>query len=396
MSAYNHQQVVDESRAIFRDRHGRKPRFIVSAPGRVNLIGEHVDYNDGFVMPLAIERRVVIAADVIEGNSAASIWSSYTRESVELLMDAGSPGVKGWSSYVQGVLAGFLGRGAKIPGFEAVIHSDIPAGGGLSSSAALEVATATLIEALTDEAIPPVEKALLCQRAEHEFAGVPCGFMDQFASIFGREGRLVMIDCRSRDFDYIRLGEECGSILITDSRVSHDLKDGAYARRREECRQAAQSLDVESLRDADLGLLESKRSVLPELIFKRARHVITETQRTCDLAEALKSRDVESVGRLMYESHASLRDDYEVSCSEIDFLVELSHEMGRDSGVIGTRITGGGFGGCCVSLVETDAVDEVSGRIASAYRKKTGIVPAQFVTRPAMGAEILLSPQTTT
>ena len=394
MPSYSRTKVHHEAVALFQDQFGRKPQFVVSAPGRVNLMGEHVDYNDGFVMPLAIERRIIIAADLDPGCETAEIWSSFAHERASLRIDKIPCPQKGWKNYIHGVIACFLQRELRVPGFSAVVHSDLPTGGGLSSSAALEVATATLIEAITDTPIPPVEKALLCQKAENEFAGVPCGFMDQFTSIFGREDRLVMIDCRSQEINYIPMDEECGTILITDSKVSHDLKDGAYARRRQDCVDAARSLGVASLRDASIDLLHDRQSRMSPTVIRRARHVISEIQRTQTMATAIESCDIEAIGRLMYDGHASLRDDYEVSCPEVDFLVELSQNLGPGAGIIGTRMTGGGFGGCCVSLVHADAVDEVSQRLAREYHSKTGITPAQFVTRPAMGAEVLTTPQT--
>jgi galactokinase len=380
----------------FRQRFGGDPQWIVAAPGRVNIIGEHVDYNDGFVLPMAIDRYCVIAA---AGNTAdeASIYSAATNEEVRLPLAptaaAGSASASRnrghWSNYVAGVIAGCSAVSLKPGGFSAVIESDVPVGGGLSSSAALEVATATLLEAMTGVSLAPVAKALLCQRAEHEFAGVPCGIMDQFASVMCQADHLMLLDCRSQQSEQIPFSDPIVTVLIINTNVKHELSGGEYAERRGQCESAARKLNVASLRDATLGQLESNRSKLSDAEFRRARHIIGEIARTIDASAGIKAGRWPEVGQLMYASHDSLRDDFEVSCGELDLLVDLARNLGPSGGVIGSRMTGGGFGGCTVSLVETSKVDEIGQQLSRAYRIKTRIEPSILISRPAGGAHIV-------
>jgi galactokinase len=273
-----------------------------------------------------------------------------------------------------------------LPAFQAVIHSAVPSGGGLSSSAALEVATATLVEAITGTQFPPADKALLCQRAEHEYAGVPCGIMDQFASVMCQADCLMLLDCRSQQVEQIPLADPGVTVLVINSNVKHELTGGEYAERRAQCEAAAEKLGVPTLRDATLEMLAARQAALSEVEFRRARHVITEIDRTTRAAAAIKSGDWPLAGNLMYQSHDSLRDDFEVSCPELDLLVELARETGPVRGMIGSRMTGGGFGGCTVSLVETSRVEEIAERLASNYEKQSGLFPTLLTTRPARGA----------
>jgi len=371
-------------------RYGRELRWIAAAPGRVNLIGEHIDYSNGFVLPMAIDRYCVIAAGEVPSEHA-TVFSVATDEETSISLTEPrrhqTPGH--WSNYVAGVIAGCLAREMRPPGFQAVIESSVPVGGGLSSSASLEVATATLFEAMTGKTLEPVEKALLCQKAEHEFAGVPCGIMDQFASVLCRADHLMVLDCRSQHVEHIPLADPNVTVLIVNTNVKHELSGGEYAERRGQCESAARKLGVASLRDAKLSELESSRDKLTESEFHRARHAISEIERSAAAASALKAGEWPLVGRLMYASHDSLRDDYAVSCSELDLLVELARELGSAGGVIGSRMTGGGFGGCTVSLVETERVDEVARHLATAYRARTGIEPSVLTSRPARGAYVV-------
>lgn len=374
----------------FQKRHRREPRWIVAAPGRVNLIGEHTDYNDGYVLPVAIERYCVIAAGETGGNDA-TFFSVATEEEVSTPLDAaGTSATAGhWSSYVTGVIAECMARKLRPCGFTAVIESSVPYGGGLSSSASLEVATATLVEAITGTTIHPVEKALLCQRAEHRYAGVPCGIMDQFASVLGREAHLMLLDCRSQSVQQVPFRDPDITILITNTKVKHELSGSEYAKRRAECESAARKLGAISLREVSLDQLEAQGAKLTSTELRRASHVASEIARTIEAAEAVKERDWPHVGQLMYASHDSLRDDYEVSCRELDLLVELAREIGRSGGVYGARMTGGGFGGCAVSLVRSDRVEDISRKITSGYEAETGIKPAMLTSRPARGAHIV-------
>jgi len=383
------QQRVD---AVFRDRFGRSPVVAAAAPGRVNLIGEHVDYCGGFVLPMAIERETLIVAaprPVAGGAPVARVHSTAFQETVELpLVPGGGVPVEapGWSRYGAGVIAGFLDRGATIPPFDAVVDSTVPLGGGLSSSASLEVATATLLAALAGHAIKAMDLALLCQRAEHNFAGVPCGVMDQCASALCTRDHLLLLDCRSLDSVQVPFHRPDLLVLVTNSNVRHSLDDGGYAARRADCERAAAILGVASLREATAARVDAARGALGEICFRRARHVVTEIARTQAAATALTHGRWDALGALMAESHASLRDDFEVSCPELDLLVELA---ANERGVIGTRMTGGGFGGCTVTLVEAARAEAVMTAVRRGYRLETGRDCTPFTTRPAAGARLL-------
>jgi galactokinase len=383
------QQRVD---AVFRDCFGRPPVLAAAAPGRVNLIGEHVDYCGGFVLPMAIERETLIVAaprPVAGGAPVARVHSTAFHETVELpLVPGGGPTARspGWSRYVAGVIAGFLDRGAMIPSFDAVVDSTVPLGGGLSSSASLEVAMATLLAALADHTIAPLDLAIVCQRAEHEFAGVPCGVMDQCASALAKHDHLLLLDCRSLDVVQVPFARPDLTVLVTNSNVRHALDDGGYAARRADCERAAAILGVASLRKATLVQVEASRGELGDRGFRRARHVVTEIARTQAAATAITHGRWSEMGALMAESHASLRDDFEVSCPELDLLVELAT---REPGVIGTRMTGGGFGGCTVTVVEAARAEAVMATVTRGYRLATGRECTPFTTRPAAGARLL-------
>ena len=369
---------------------GRPPRWIAAAPGRVNVIGEHTDYNDGFVLPMAIERYTIVAAAPSESKRIQLRSSTGDQPSGVDLSQPLKPAPKGtWSNYPVGVIAGFVARGLNPGGFDAFIHSTVPLGGGLSSSAALEVATATLLEIITGKALDPVDKALLCQKAEHEYAGVPCGIMDQFISVMGKQDHLLLLDCRSRKPELVPMSDPSVALLITNTNVKHELTGGEYAKRRAQCEEAAKILGVPSLRDATADALERARSRMDAVVYRRARHVIGEIERTVHAAEGVRASNWPTVGQLMYASHASLRDDYEVSCAELDAVVEIAQKIGIKGGVYGCRMTGGGFGGCTVALVQADAVDAISKEIASQYERRTKIKPTLFVSRPAAGATVL-------
>lgn len=373
----------------FKKKYGRPPRWIVAAPGRVNIIGEHTDYNDGFVLPMAIDRYTVMAADS-SSTSEISIYNSCTNETVHI--DISIPVTRNdpkWLNYVRGIVAGFQDRGIKIPALDVALFSTVPLGGGLSSSAALEVSTATLLEAVTGTQIDPVEKALLCQKAEQEFVGVPCGIMDQFISIMGREDNLLLMDCRAHETQLVPMSDRSMALLIINTNVKHELNDGEYAARRAQCETAAKILGIPSLRDATTDALGLAKNRMDGVVFRRVRHVIGEIERTVNAAEALRNSNWPTAGQLMYASHSSLRDDYGVSCDELDTVVEIAKSIGINGGVYGCRMTGGGFGGCCVALVKADAVETISKTIATEYKKKTGIEATIFSSHPAAGAMVI-------
>ena len=374
---------------LFSRCFGHEPRWLVAAPGRVNLIGEHTDYNDGFVLPMAIERHIVIAGDTNSSHEVTLHSMTPGETATFSLRPKVQPGAPAWSNYVRGVIAGFQERPKRLLGFDAVIASNLPYGGGLASSAALEVAAATLLEAMTGQALDPIKKALLCQQAEHQFAGVPCGIMDQFTSILGQPDRALLLDCRSHTTTPVALTNPDVTVLIINTNVRHKLAESEYAKRRAQCETAAKVLKVPALRDATLEALSAAESTLEPVVFRRARHVITENARTCQAARAFQTSDWAALGQLMQASHDSLRDDYEVSCPELDVVVKLTRETGEPGGVIGSRMTGGGFGGCVVSLVRTEAVQQMTRSLDAAYEKKTGQQATIFSSRPAAGARVL-------
>ena len=394
--------LLAETKKIFAEKFGTEPEILVAAPGRVNLIGEHTDYNGGYVFPMAIERYTIIAASRTNADKA-TIWTNNCgRKAVSRA--AGEFAVRGeiepddagdWTSYVQGTIACALEKGAKIEGaFNAVINSNVPLGGGLSSSASLEVAVATLMEELSGHKFGKEEKSLLCQKAEHVFAHMACGIMDQFISALGQKDCAMLLDCRSQVPEMVPMSDPSVSVLITNSNVKHQLSGSEYPERRKDCEKVAKLLGHELLRDVTMDeLLASQDKILAEddgeRLFKRARHAVGEDGRTLKMKEALISGDWATVGAQMYASHESLRDDYEVSCKEIDALVEIARKIGPEGGVIGSRITGGGFGGCTVSLVKTDKADEIAATIAREYKSQIGKDATIFVTRPAQGARVL-------
>ena len=385
------QDLASHVAAEFEKLYGRPPRWIAAAPGRVNIIGEHTDYNDGFVLPMAIEYYSVMAADrPVDGREVITLRSTLEAEvaTIDLTRPVRLAAPK-WGNYPRGVVAGFLERGIQPGGLDVLLHSTVPLGSGLSSSAALEVCTATLLEAVTGTTLDPVEKALLCQKAEHDFAGVPCGIMDQFISALGREGHLLLLDCRTRTTELVPMSDPSVALLIINTNVKHELSGGEYAERRAQCEEAARNLGVESLRDVTVVQLEAGKSKMSETVYRRARHVIGEIGRTVHAAGSVRQSDWPAVGQLMYASHAALRDDYEVSCEELDVVVEIAEAIGEQGGVYGCRMTGGGFGGCCVALVKASAVEDISKKIAADYKARTGIAATIFASRPAAGATVV-------
>jgi galactokinase len=374
----------------FQRTYARPPYWIANAPGRVNLIGEFTDYNDGFVLPMAIEQRTAIAASP-NASSHIVIRSEAAPEPVNIdLTKPITPDTRGsWTNYPKGIVARFLDAGYKVRGFDAVVYSNVPIGAGLSSSAALEVATATLLEAVCDVELEPIAKALLCQKAEHTFAGVPCGIMDPFIATLAREGEALLLDCRSQERHWIPLKDPAITVLVINTNVKHHLATSAYAQRRQECLAAARALDSPSLREASLERLTQHASDMDPVIFRRARHVITEISRTLQAARCIREHEWVELGQLLDASHNSLRDDFEVSCRELDAVVELAHKIGRRGGVLGCRMTGGGFGGCAVALIEAAQQESIIETISRGYRDWTGIEATLFPSRPAAGAELI-------
>ncbi|NXF30222.1 GALK1 Galactokinase, partial [Nyctibius bracteatus] len=357
------------------------------APGRVNLIGEHTDYNGGFVLPMALQLGTVLVGSPTQDGTISILTTSAEADEPHRVQFPAprpgsplSPGQPRWANYIKGVIQHY--RGGPVPGFTAVVASDIPLGGGLSSSASLEVATYTFLQQLCPDDGDMVAKALACQKAEHTFASMPCGIMDQFISVMGKEGHALLIDCRSLETVLVPLTDASLAILITNSNVRHMLTGSEYPTRRRQCEEAAAALGKASLRDATMAELEAARSRLGEEVYRRARHVIGEIARTAQAAQALRDRDYRMFGRLMVESHNSLRDDYEVSCPELDELVVAALEV---DGVYGSRMTGGGFGGCTVTLLEAGAAERAQHHIQEKYSGTATF----YLTKPSAGAKVL-------
>ncbi|KAK4531485.1 hypothetical protein CCYA_CCYA08G2342 [Cyanidiococcus yangmingshanensis] len=390
--------------ALYRESfpNSGEPTIAAAAPGRVNLIGEHTDYNEGFVLPMALSNRET----VFVGNSfvdsglgnlprARVVSELRPQEPAEFVLRDLSPegGFSGpaWANYIRGMVAQFLERGVRVPSFDAVIVSEVPLGGGVSSSAALEMACAVFLQEITGLALSAVDRARMGQRVEHVYAGVPSGIMDQFISSAGVAGSALLIDCRTMDTRAIPLDDPDMVIVVVNSNVKHSLADGEYGRRRKACEQAAATMGVASLRDATREQLESCRASgalgAPEdKIYERALHVIEENHRVLEAVKALEERNYTRFGKLMYESHESLRSNYEVSCKEIDILVEIAREV---PGVYGSRLTGGGFGGCTVTLVRADSVQSLLKHVELLYLERAGRSPTCFVSQPGAGARPL-------
>jgi galactokinase len=368
------------------------PVTVGRAPGRVNLIGEHTDYNDGYVFPIALDFRMEMAAR-LRTDGLVRLYSIDYRQQVEfpLNLPIAYDSSYQWSNYVRGVFSVLLDAGISLRGADIVFQGDIPQGAGLSSSAALEVVTAIVLQKLNGFSKTPQELALLCQRAENKFVGMNCGIMDQFISMMGRQNHALFLDCRSLEYRQTPLELGNNRIIICQSGVKHNLVESEYNKRRSECEQGVAILakkhpGIRALRDATLHQLAACKNEMNEVVYKRCHHVIAENDRVLESVNVLTQRDLVSFGRLMNASHDSLRDLYEVSCPEIDELVNLARSV---PGVLGARITGGGFGGCTVNLVNIDSCQRFIEVIKVAYRQKTGIDPIFYSSKAAEGARVL-------
>jgi len=383
---------ADRARAAaseFIRRYGASPR-VSAAPGRVNLIGEHTDYNDGYVMPAALEFSTMVAASPRPGR-ILRVYSSSIDEERQFHLDAAEPSRRGdWSDYVFGVAAILEKSGRRLRGADLVVTSDVPMGAGLSSSAALEVATAHALLAASDLPFDPVEAAKISQRAENEFVGMRCGIMDQYIAARGVAGHALLIDCRTLEARNVALAPNL-RLLITDSRVRHQHAGGEYNARREACEEGVRRLRpflgaITALRDVTFEQLEAHKDALSDLVYRRCRHIVTENERVLEAERALAERDFAAAGRAMNASHVHMRDDFEITSPEVDYLADFAQGL---PGVWGSRMTGGGFGGCTVTLVEADAVDSAAERIVEAYRETFRLDANVFVCTPSQGAHFV-------
>jgi galactokinase len=388
-------QLQAQFNAVFGDvapsTSGRPRRVrIIRAPGRVNLIGEHTDYNDGFVFPMAIEPEVLVACRRRDDAVVRITSTVFAGDVVEIsLQQPIKPGEPTWANYSRGVVAELLAAGVPLGGADLLIANTLPVGGGLSSSAAIEVGTALALLLITGtEDMDRGRLALLCQKAEHEFAGVPVGIMDQTAVAASKAGHAMLLDCRDYSKRFIAIDPRDLRVVVANTMVKHELSGGEYAKRRAECEQGVAAIkklrpEVKALRDVTMSQLDQVKADVSEVVYRRCRHVIGENLRTTEAAGKLARQAYEEVGELMRQSHQSLRDDYEVSCRELDFMVE---EAGKVKGVYGARMTGGGFGGCIVALVQPRAVESLIVRLKQVYEPKFGIEPSVFATTATAGA----------
>ena len=386
MSNYNpSMELVQELGRRFHARFGVASRFF-RAPGRVNLIGEHTDYNEGFVMPAAIQFYCWVAASAREDRKLV-VHSENLNETVTVDLNDARPSGN-WSDYVVGAAVVPDRDGSRLRGANLLIHSDVPIGSGLSSSAAVEVSVALALLSLSGHTVDRKQLALWCQKAENEFVGMRCGIMDQFISSHGEAEHAVMLDCRSLDCKMLPL-QTTTELVICNTMVKHKLAGGEYNIRRQQCEEGVNKLStvmpgVKALRDVSSEQLERYRDLLDPITYRRCRHVVTEDERVQQAASAVQSGDMACFGKLMNASHESLRNDYEVSCAELDKMVELAR---KQTGVLGSRMTGGGFGGCTVNLVQTQDSAAFREKVATAYQRETGIIPEIYICRASQGAE---------
>lgn len=386
-------QRIAEIENKFQELFGSVPEFVVRAPGRVNLIGEHTDYNDGFVFPAAIERDVVMAGSRRSDRQVRAYALNFNQSSTFPVDDV-TPVTEGrekWSNYLRAMACIFQKEGLERTGVNLVVQGEVPLGSGLSSSAAMLVAAGLAFSTASGEKIDPKKLALMAQRGEREFVGVNVGIMDQFISALGQKDHALLIDTRSLDFEAVPLPKSGVSIVIANTNKQRGLVDSEYNTRRAECERAVALLKevlpgITALRDVSVADFDKYAERLPETTRKRARHVITEDARTLESVKALKSGDIARFGQLMNASHESLKDDYEVSCPELDAMVAAARAV---HGVFGSRMTGAGFGGCTVSLVADSAVETFQQEVPAKYKEATGLEAAIYVTTAAQGAERL-------
>lgn len=361
----------------FRTLFGHDGDFFASA-GRINLIGEHTDYNGGYVFPGAIDKGIMAEIE-LNGSDRVHAYSLDLDEYVEFGLKEEDAPSQSWARYIFGVCREIIKRGGQIGGFNTVFSGDVPLGAGMSSSAALESTFAFALNFLYDLGIDKFELARIGQATEHNYCGVKCGIMDQFASIFGRKGNLMRLDCKTMEYKYYPFDPKGYRLVLLDSVVKHELASSAYNKRRESCERAAAAIrhnhpEVEFLRDARKEWLEEVRTVISEEDYRRAEYVIGEVQRVLDVCDALERGDYETVGKKMYETHYGMSRLYEVSCEELDFL----NDIAKECGVTGSRVMGGGFGGCTINLVKNELHDEFIARAIEAFKEKFGHEPKVY------------------
>jgi galactokinase len=373
----------------FKELYKETP-LIVRSPGRVNLIGEHTDYNMGFVLPAAIDKAIYFAIAPRSDNEC-KVFALDMNDQFDFEINKLNKSEKGWPNYLMGVVEQLNNLGYKLKGFNCVFGGDIPIGAGLSSSAALEAGLAFALNHMFNLEIENISLVKIAQKAENEFVGVKCGIMDQFINIFGKSGNVLRIDCRSLEYDYFPFNYNNLSIVLFDTRVSHSLASSEYNQRRKECGEGVRIIRndfplIQSLRDVSIDLLNEYSLKMDKTVYSRCRYAVEENDRLLKACTALENRDLVNFGSLMYKTHEGLSKDYEVSCKELDYLVELTISNPH---VFGSRMMGGGFGGCTINLIENDSIEQVSNKIAIEYRQKYNLEAGIYITKISNGTGIV-------
>ncbi len=377
---------LERARAAYRDQFGAAPTAGAFAPGRVEIMGNHTDYNGGFVLPAALDKGTVVLG-APTGDDTIILYAADFRRMARFSVQTLQPDARNsWADYVLGVVQQLPRRGVAVGGFQAVVSSDVPGGSGLSSSAALEVSTAFFLKKLFPFELPPMDIARLAQQAENEFVGVQCGILDQFSSVFGQDESLLFLDCLTLEHSAVKMGRDDIALVVCDSIVKHALTGGDYNTRRAECMAAARHFGKPLLREVEWDEFTTGEMQLPLNQRKRARHILMEDRRVLAMREAIAGTDTAPIGRLLAEGHASCRDLFENTSPELDFLVDKAVDI---DGCIGAKMTGGGWGGCTINLVQADAVSQFSETLAAYYRDATGHEALIYPFRASQGAYIL-------
>lgn len=388
--------IIENITTIYREKFGYTPAHIARAPGRVNLLGEHVDYNDGFVLPAAVDRATYVAFSPTNARHSTLVaadfdsQASFSSDTIPTKTQPDSSSLPEWTLYPAGVMWSLMEENLPVLSMNAVFSSNVPRGSGLSSSASIEMAFLIAWQTLGGWKLPSLKRALLGQKAENQYVGVNCGIMDQFASACGVENKLLLLDCRSLEWKTLSLPDHV-SIVIADTTVRRKLTSGEYNKRRDACEEAVRLLKtdlpgIKALRDVSLEEFNRLANKLPKEVEKRARHVVEEIGRSNQAQALLEAGDIQNFGKLMNECHISLRDLYEVSCTELNVMANIAQTL---DGCYGARLTGAGFGGCTVNLIANESVDNFAKALASGYEKKTGLHPEIYITRASNGAELL-------
>ena len=367
------------------------PQLKIASPGRINLIGEHTDYNQGFVFPAAIDKQIIYSIKENGSENECVVYSSDFDKILQVDLNDVKPSDQEWENYILGVIYEIQKKNIKLRGFDCIIESDLPIGAGVSSSAAMECGLAFALNRLFDLELTKLDIVLLSQQAEHNFVGTKCGIMDQYASVMSMEGHAILLDCKNISHEYIPIELDPYTLLLLNTNVSHNLATGEYNTRRAECFEGVAllqkaGLEIDSLRDLNEETLVENKSLLPEQVYRRCHYVVKENERVLKASHALRNNNLQEFGSLLYQSHDGLQNEYEVSCDELDFLVEFSKNKPY---VLGSRMMGGGFGGCTLNLVHKDQIDRYIDEVKAAYQKKFGIETDPIPVSPTRGTHLI-------